>query len=116
VRDQTGIFSYHETFLKAEESCNEVGAYLADVQDVAESDFIKSVLNVINPKVKFTKGIIFIKSRGCLKTLSMLLTVMTRTMDSSARRLLKFCQDNYLGYLILSSDILFSLLQLILYL
>merc|ERR1719500_2132234 len=42
--------SYHETFLKAEESCNQVGGYLADVQDAAEGDFIKSVLNVINPK------------------------------------------------------------------
>merc|ERR1719410_2295542 len=42
--------SYHETFLKAEESCNRVGGYLADVQDAAENDFIKGVLNVINPK------------------------------------------------------------------
>ena len=43
--------SYHEDFLKAEELCNEVGGYLADVLDNAEADFIKSVLNIINPKV-----------------------------------------------------------------
>ena len=50
-----GLFSYHETFLKAEESCNKVGGYLADVQDAAENDFIKGVLNVINPKVNQLK-------------------------------------------------------------
>ena len=43
--------SYHENFLRAEESCNEVGGYLADILDNAEADFIKSVLNVVNPKV-----------------------------------------------------------------
>ena len=42
--------SYHETFLKAEEECNKVGAYLADVLTEEENNFIKSVLNVINPK------------------------------------------------------------------
>ena len=50
------ICSYHETFLKAEESCNRVGGYLADVQDAAEGDFLKSVLNVINPKVYLENG------------------------------------------------------------
>ena len=29
----------------------QVGGYLADILDKAESDFVKSVLNVINPKV-----------------------------------------------------------------
>ena len=28
-----------------------MGGYLADILDKAESDFIKSVLNVVNPKV-----------------------------------------------------------------
>merc|ERR1719150_3684847 len=42
--------SYHTDFLKAEELCNQVGAYLADVLSKDENDFIKSVLNVINPK------------------------------------------------------------------
>lgn len=42
--------SYHETFLRAEELCNEHGAYLADVKDQKENDFIKKVLNAINPK------------------------------------------------------------------
>ena len=42
--------SYHETFLKAEEECNKVGAYLADILDDDENNWIKSVLNVINPK------------------------------------------------------------------
>jgi hypothetical protein len=42
--------SYHETFLRAEELCNEVGGYLADVLTDEENNFIKSVLNVINPK------------------------------------------------------------------
>ena len=42
--------SYHETFLKAEEECNKVGGYLADVLTAEENDWIKSVLNVINPK------------------------------------------------------------------
>merc|ERR1711997_1141984 len=42
--------SYHETFLKSEEECNKVGGYLADVLDNDENNWIKSVLNVINPK------------------------------------------------------------------
>ena len=42
--------SYHEDYFRAEEKCNEAGAYLADVLDQAENDFIKSVLRVINPK------------------------------------------------------------------
>ena len=42
--------SYHETYLNAEERCNEHGAYLADVLDQAENDFIKSVLRAVNPK------------------------------------------------------------------
>ena len=61
--------SYHIDFLKAEELCNQEvmffqfdkvkpmlkfnfcqGAYLADVLSKEENDFIKSVLNVINPK------------------------------------------------------------------
>ena len=42
--------SYHVTFLRAEELCNEVGGYLADVLDQPENDFIKNVLKVINPK------------------------------------------------------------------
>merc|ERR1711988_239236 len=42
--------SYHETFLKAEEECNKVGAYLADINEEEENNWIKSVLNVINPK------------------------------------------------------------------
>ena len=42
--------SYHETFLKAEEECNRVGAYLADVLTKEENDWIKAVLKVINPK------------------------------------------------------------------
>ena len=48
--DNFPIFSYHETFLKAEEECNKVGGYLADVLDEDENNWIKSVLNVINPK------------------------------------------------------------------
>ena len=42
--------SYHTDFLRAEELCNEQGAYLADVLSADENNFIKSVLNVINPK------------------------------------------------------------------
>merc|ERR1712156_430305 len=42
--------SYHLDFLKAEEECNKVGGYLADVLTKGENDWIKSVLNVINPK------------------------------------------------------------------
>jgi len=42
--------SYHETYLNAEERCNEHGAYLADVLDQAENDFIKVVLRAVNPK------------------------------------------------------------------
>ena len=42
--------SYHEDYFRAEEKCNEAGAYLADILDAAENDFIKSVLRVINPK------------------------------------------------------------------
>ena len=37
-------------YLKSEELCNEQGAYLADILDQAESDFIKTVLNAVNPK------------------------------------------------------------------
>jgi len=40
----------HTPYLTAEEKCNEVGGYLADVLDGDENNFIKSVLNVINPK------------------------------------------------------------------
>merc|ERR1719320_1975523 len=40
--------SVHTPYLAAEEKCNEVGGYLADILDKAESDFVKSVLNVIN--------------------------------------------------------------------
>ena len=47
---QFSLFSYHETFLKSEEECNKVGGYLADVLDNDENNWIKSVLNVINPK------------------------------------------------------------------
>ena len=42
--------SYHESYLNAEERCNEHGAYLADVLDQAENDFIKVVLRAVNPK------------------------------------------------------------------
>lgn len=42
--------AYHTPFLKAEEECNRVGSYLADVLTVEENTFIKSVLAVINPK------------------------------------------------------------------
>merc|ERR1719411_2616417 len=42
--------SVHTPYLAAEEKCNEVGGYLADILDQAESDFVKSVLNVVNPK------------------------------------------------------------------
>ena len=42
--------SYHETFAKAEEECNKIGAYLADVLTEEENNFIKGVLAVINPK------------------------------------------------------------------
>ena len=42
--------SYHESYLAAEERCNEHGSYLADVLDQAENDFLKSVLRVVNPK------------------------------------------------------------------
>ena len=42
--------SYHMAFLKAEEQCNLVGGYLADILTKEENDWIKSVLNVINPK------------------------------------------------------------------
>ena len=44
--------SYHEDFLKAEEICNEQNAYLADILNQAEGDWIKSVLLLINPKGK----------------------------------------------------------------
>ena len=44
------FFSYHETFLKAEEECNKVGGYLADVLSVEENNWIKAVLDLINPK------------------------------------------------------------------
>ena len=42
--------SYHVDYLRSEELCNEHGAYLADILDQAESDFIKSVLTAVNPK------------------------------------------------------------------
>merc|ERR1712198_166623 len=42
--------SVHTPYLAAEEKCNEVGGYLADVLDADENNFIKSVLKVINPK------------------------------------------------------------------
>ena len=42
--------SYHVDYLKAEELCNQEGAYLADVLTNDENNFIKGVLNVINPK------------------------------------------------------------------
>ena len=42
--------SYHEDFLKAEEICNEQGAYLADIITAQEGAWIKSVLLLINPK------------------------------------------------------------------
>ena len=42
--------SYHESYLAAEERCNEHGSYLADVLDQAENDFLKSVLRAVNPK------------------------------------------------------------------
>jgi hypothetical protein len=42
--------SYHVDFLEAEELCNQVGAYLADVTSQGENDFIKNVLKQINPK------------------------------------------------------------------
>ena len=42
--------SYHEDFLKAEEICNEQNAYLADILNKEEGDWIKSVLLLINPK------------------------------------------------------------------
>ena len=42
--------SYHEDFLKAEEICNEQGAYLADIITPQEGAWIKSVLLLINPK------------------------------------------------------------------
>ena len=38
---------------------SQVGGYLADILDKAESDFVKSVLNVVNPKVKLKTIIIF---------------------------------------------------------
>ena len=44
------LTSYHESFLRAEELCNEHGAYLADILDGNEANFIKGVLNVVNPK------------------------------------------------------------------
>ena len=43
--------SVHTQYLAAEEKCNEVGGYLADVLTADENNFIKSVLNVVNPKV-----------------------------------------------------------------
>ena len=43
------IFSYHETFLNAEEECNKVGGYFMIYHlDNDEDNWIKSVLNVIN--------------------------------------------------------------------
>merc|ERR1711973_627614 len=42
--------SYHVDFLKAEELCNQEGAYLADILTAEEGNFIKYVLNVVNPK------------------------------------------------------------------
>jgi len=42
--------SYHEDFLKAEEICNEQNAYLADIVNKEEGDWIKNVLLLINPK------------------------------------------------------------------
>jgi len=42
--------SYHVDYLRSEELCNENGAYLADILDAAEADFVKSVLGAVNPK------------------------------------------------------------------
>ena len=42
--------SYHVDFLTAEEQCNEVGGYLADILDGNENNFIKNVLKAVNPK------------------------------------------------------------------
>ncbi len=36
--------------LQAEEECNKVGGYLADVVDQNENNWIKGILNAINPK------------------------------------------------------------------
>merc|ERR1711872_717946 len=42
--------SVHTPYLVAEEKCNEIGGYLADVLTAEENNFIKSVLAVVNPK------------------------------------------------------------------
>ena len=42
--------SRHVDFLEAQELCNEVGGYVADVETQAENDFIKRVLNAVNPR------------------------------------------------------------------
>merc|ERR1739844_153150 len=55
--------SYHETFLKSEEECNKVGGYLADVLDNDENNWIKSVLNVINPKDVAMFAILFLDDK-----------------------------------------------------
>ena len=46
--------SYHVDYLMAEELCNKAGAYLADILDQDESNFIKDVLKSINPKVEMS--------------------------------------------------------------
>ena len=46
--------SVHTQFLAAEEKCNQVGGYLADVLDVLEQEFLVTVLGVINPKVAWS--------------------------------------------------------------
>ena len=48
------FFSYHVDYLMAEELCNKAGAYLADILDQDESNFIKDVLKSINPKVEMS--------------------------------------------------------------
>ena len=52
-------YSYHVDFLIAEELCNEAGAYLSDILDSQENNFIKGVLNAVNPKVCNCYYIIF---------------------------------------------------------
>ena len=42
--------SYHTQFLKAQEECNQVGGYLANILTKEENDWVKSVLAVLNPK------------------------------------------------------------------
>ena len=58
--------SYHADYLEAEESCNEVGGYLADILTEEENNWIKSVLNVIHYRLSTTADLLITYTKSSL--------------------------------------------------